>query len=84
MARNHALPVPHRRGRAVGPALDPLRTLRREAFIGRDRQGNAGLRRCWWGWACQEEHINPKAQPLTACASAWIRWWLAATAPARA
>ncbi len=28
--------------------------------LGRNRQGNAGLRRCWW-WACQEEHINPKA-----------------------
>jgi len=25
-----------------------------------DKQGNTGLRRCWW-YACKEENINPKA-----------------------
>ena len=27
--------------------------------LGKNRQGNAGLRRCWW-WACREEHIDPR------------------------
>ncbi|HSQ06883.1 MAG TPA: hypothetical protein VLM84_04220 [Chromatiaceae bacterium] len=27
--------------------------------LGKDRQGNAGLRRCWW-WVCREEHIDPR------------------------
>jgi hypothetical protein len=27
--------------------------------LGKDRQGNAGLRRCWW-WTCREEHIDPR------------------------
>jgi hypothetical protein len=28
--------------------------------LGSDRQGNAGLRRCWWH-ACRDENINPRA-----------------------
>lgn len=28
-------------------------------LAGRDRQSNAGLRRCWW-YACLEEHLNPR------------------------
>jgi hypothetical protein len=27
--------------------------------LGKDKQGNEGLRRCWW-YSCQEENINPK------------------------
>jgi len=27
--------------------------------LGKDRQGNAGLRRCWW-YACREENIDPR------------------------
>ena len=30
--------------------------------LGRARQGNAGLRRCWW-YVCREENINPRAPP---------------------
>lgn len=30
------------------------------AVLGRNRDNNAGLRRCWW-YACREENINPRA-----------------------
>ena len=37
----------------------------------RNRDGNVGLRRCWW-YACREENINPRFPPVFHCCSRWM------------